>query len=316
MASERAFSFTNDSAEVAPPSTPKAPLISDLPWKGQLFLRSLDPALYLYDVRHIQSTFYQDLSQSGRTPWPDATPYTFDVCQRLNKWKEELPPSTPRPILTLFQLEFLYAYIVALGPSCKVPVVSDTNWLLIFESCIDYMNIMRPIIENVKLHAFFNYFELVRVKIIGKRLIESLRISYEQMLSSPMPQYPSGSVEAPILPFMASRNRRDSCGRAIDCINKILEILDSGRRRWSQGHLKDDFEQESAVMLARLRARNTDFQMYPSVGIPSTIAMVGPPYGRRSQGDVGLSNYLPEEGPVDPTNPRSARPGYSGYSSF
>jgi hypothetical protein len=313
MALERAFSFTNDSAEVAPPSTPKRPLTSNLPWKGQLFLRSLVPALHLYEVRHIQSTFYQDLSQSGRNPWPDASPYTFDVCQRLSKWKDQLPTSTPQPIMTLFQLEFLYAYITVLSPSCKVPMVNPANWLLIFESCIDYVNLMRPTIDDPKSHAFFNYFELVRVKVLGQRLIEALRMNYDDILNGQMPQFPPGSSETLMLPFLESRDRRDNGNRSIDCINKIIEILECGRRRWNQGHLRDDFEQKSAVMLARLSARGADFQLYPTGTFSGSIPVNM--RGRLSQGNVGLGGFVPED-VIDPTNPRRTRPGYSGYSSF
>jgi len=217
--------------------------------------------------------------------------------------------------MTLFQLEFLYAYIVVLGPSCKVPVVSNTHWLLIFESCVDYVDLVRPTIEDVKLHAFFNYFEIVRVNFLGGLLLEALQFNYDQILSSPMPQFPPDSTDSPVLPFIQSRNRRDNSERAIGCIYKIIDILEFGRRRWNQGHLKDRFEQSSAVMLARLRARNKEFHAYPSVGIPGTIPVSVTSYGQRSQGSVGLRDYLPEDPLGDSTNPRS-RPGHSGFSSF
>jgi hypothetical protein len=319
MACNRAFSFTNDSADVAPPAAHKDQLSSNLPWKDQLFLRPLEPALQLYNVRHIESTFYQDLSQSGRTPKQDATPYTFELCQKLSLWKEQLPDSNLPSITTLFQLEFLYAFVVLLSPSIKVPIVGVTNWLYIFDSCIDYMSLTRTIIEDTKRHAFFTYFELLRVRVLGSRFIEALQLCYEQILDENMPQssqFSYGSAQAPDLPFMAPRSAGDNCVRAIDCLNNALEILEFGRRRWNQGHLRDGFEQEAAVTLARLRARNAEYQPYPRGGAPSAIPVGGQVYGRRSQGDMGLSNYLPEGAPTDPTNPRRSRLGYSSYSSI
>ena len=246
-----------------------------------------------------------------------------------------------------------------IGPSCRVPVVYDTTWLLIFEACVEYLNLMKTIIDDVKRHAFFNYFEVLRVRYLGGLLLDALTFNLQQILTEPMPQPSSRtSGQVPVLPFMKSRIRTNNGKRASGCIRQILAILDFGGRRWNKMHLKERFERDSAMVLAKLEDTPLygDYTLPPiafpasmpypgplapgrihgtippaslpstmppvsvpgsfSVHIPDTMPINSQPYGRRSQGDMIMSNsYVPQVPNENPSNPRS-RPGLSGYSSI
>jgi hypothetical protein len=92
----RAFSFSDDSAKVKIPfqKAPSAPTTPQPMPTQKLWLQSYDHALDLINMRKLQSTWYTDMFQSGRTVWGEPYVYIWKVCDNMGKWYDALPAST------------------------------------------------------------------------------------------------------------------------------------------------------------------------------------------------------------------------------
>lgn len=267
-------------------------------WTNPLFLRSLQPALYLFDIRRVQSQAYQELHKSGRLPESELSGYTWGVYDDIRKWLDSIPQDVSQRMRIFFRLEALYSYILALSPSLKIPVISDLSKTLIFEHAIEFADQMQPVIQDTSWHPFLSYLDLNRVYFVGKQFLDALWQSYELLLSGAVPAVPPLPPSSAQPPLILPGSRRDNLNRATKCLNKIIEILGFARERWDIGHLRDTFEQGSAVMLGKLRLKQQELQVYPQNQQSS--------YNRRSpvEGDLSQPTFPPEEGAFPTGDPR------------
>ena len=263
----RAFSFSDDSANVYLPVVlnPMAPEMGGGP-TPQLFLRSLKPSLYLFDIRRVQSAFYQTTHSSKQTEWPTntASEYTTSILKDVRAWFATIPASLSQRHVLFFRLESLYSQILALSPSCRIPAsnMSDLSKTLIFEYTIQYADQLQPVVQDTNWHAFLTYVDFLRVNTIGRQFREGLWSNFDQLLLGGVPhsREPSvepGNAQAPP-PLSRSTSPLENCARAIQCLNNIIEILDYARRRWGMGGLRDKFEKESAVLMGKLRNKQQE----------------------------------------------------------
>src|SRR5579862_5280138 len=111
MVHARAFSFTDESTNVALPSLPTKSTMYDSPEDNQIWQQPLDSALHIFRLRQLQSSWYQDLFQSGRKPLANPDQYIFGACENMRKWAEAIPENVPGLVKEQFELEALYSYI-------------------------------------------------------------------------------------------------------------------------------------------------------------------------------------------------------------
>ena len=267
IAYDRAFSFTDDSANVFLPAILN-PLSSDMGGDNtpQLFLRSLKPSLFLFDIRRVQSAFYQTTHSSKQTEWPASTAsdYTASILKDVRAWYATIPASLSQRHILFFRLESLYSQILALSPSCRVPTsnISDLNKTLIFEYIIQYADQLQPVVQDTNWHPFLTYVDFLRVNTIGRHFREAMWSNFDQLLSGGVPHSREPSVEPgnapPPPPLARSTSPLENCARALQCLNNIIEILDYTRQRWGMGGLRDKFEKESAVLMGKLRNKQQE----------------------------------------------------------
>jgi hypothetical protein len=263
----RAFSFTDDSAAVSLPiPTSKMSPDSEENPTPQLFLRPLQPSLFLFDIRRVQSAFYQATHCSQQKEWPASTAadYTSSILQDIRSWFATVPDSLSQRHLFFFRLESLYSQILALSPSCRISQsrMSDLNKTLIFESTIQYVDQFLSAVKNSGWHPFLTYVDFLRVKNVGRHFREAMWTNFDQLLTggiahSPEPSARAGSAQ-PLSPLIRSTSPLDNCFRAITCLENIIDILSYARRRWGPGVIREKFAQESAVLMGKLKNKRQE----------------------------------------------------------
>ncbi|KAI9699027.1 MAG: hypothetical protein M1836_003216 [Candelina mexicana] len=256
----RAFSFSDDSTNVALPACSKTTSSPGLPWNEQLWLQPLTPAHHLFRIRKIQSVWYQDLFQSDRVAWANPCPYMFSLAQQLKNWQEDIPHSTPATIKDLFELEVLYSHIHASAPNGKVHTVSEQGRYLQFLSCIQYAEKIDAVTRDSS-PAFYTFYDALRVDFVGAQFLEALWMNQNQILSGNVPQH--FTATAFIVPVPLPGEASDNAGRAIKCIEQIIDVLGIFGSRWGHMTLQDRFRNKSSAMLTKLRQQQAERTVCP-----------------------------------------------------
>jgi hypothetical protein len=254
MSLDRAFSLTDDSASDVP-----LPESASDPSSSQVFQRSLKPSLYLFDIRRVQSAFYQTTRWSSRSPWPLATAATYasSVSNDIHSWYSTIPPTLPQRHLMLFNLERLYCQILVVSPNQRVSTnsMTDLNKELVFEYSAQYADLLQPIAQDVGWHAYLTYADICRAKYVGQKFVEVMWSDFDRLIKTTH-AIREGSPLTNSVPL-------DNGQRATVCLRKIIEILDFARHRWAMPEMREKFEQESAVLFSRLKSRQIEVNSPP-----------------------------------------------------
>jgi Fungal specific transcription factor domain/Fungal Zn(2)-Cys(6) binuclear cluster domain len=284
---ERPFSFTDDSASnVLLPSSSSTNSSSSSRSNSQLFSRSLEPSLFLFDIRRVQSAFYQTSTCSSRHEWSSATStqYLTSILSDIESWYTTIPSNVLEKHRTYFLSESLYSQALAMSPSEHIPLknMSDPSKTHLLQCAAEYANLMQSMIDDSSGHAFLTYTDILRVQYIGKQLLAVMWSSLD-LLTSGTQTTMSGE-----LTFASPLER---CTRAINCLRQILDILEYGRKRWGLSNARERFEQESAVLLGRLRNRQQELSAY---SIPAVVSSTNqtmpqlPPYAPNMMPEMGM----------------------------
>lgn len=253
MVHARSFSFTDDSTSVALPSQPMGSNDSN----GKIIHgpRSIETALLLFQLRQIQSSWFQELFQSSRDQLQNSNIYIWQMCQEMREWSESFPDSLPLAFKEFFDLELLYSYVYCLAPSCRVQTVSTYGKTLICEYSIAYMQKIFPISRDPINVAFYTYHDALRVYFVGSQFLAVLSGDLDQLLNGIVTLTPSlaGSPPPPPLPSNAGV---DNVDRSINCIKHIKETLRTFGHRWEDSKvLLSNFESQAESLLIALRRR-------------------------------------------------------------
>ncbi|KAH0538654.1 hypothetical protein FGG08_004791 [Glutinoglossum americanum] len=265
MVHARAFSFTDESTDVALPSIPTKLASRGFQGGKQIWQQPLDSALHLFRLRQLQSSWYQELFQSGRSPLASPDQYIYGVCENTREWSETIPESVSAPIREQFELEALYSYIYALAPTRRSYVISEPARVLTFEYCATYAEKLLPIAMNRASTAFYTFHDALRVYFLGSLFVATLRENEELLLNgvAPVVTYAPRPDEPPIPPF-PTRGRAGNASRAINCINRVIRILEAYGDRWDDAAaLCERFKDESASMVTKLHQRSESMAVSP-----------------------------------------------------
>lgn len=262
---ERTFSFTDDSAsDVFLPSSSSTTSSGSQRSSSQIFSRSLEPSLFLFDIRRVQSALYQTTVCSSRNEWSHATSsqYINSILSDIRGWYITIPSNVLKHHGSYFLLESLYSQILVVSPSVHVPLtnMSDPSKTHLIQCAAEYINLMQSVIQDASRHAFLTYADILRVKFIGKQVLAVMWSGLDLLLSGTQTTL-SGELT------MASPLER--CTQAITCLRQTLDILEYGSKRWGLSGPREKFEQESAVLLGRLKNRQQELGGYT---MPATMA--------------------------------------------
>jgi hypothetical protein len=250
MVHARTFSFTDDSTSVDFPSW--APTAAGVSLAGQ---HSLEPAGLLFQLRSVQSSWYQELFQSSRVPLPNPVQYVWQICQEMRDWSESFPDSLPLAFKDFFDLELLYSYVYCLAPSCRIQTITQYGRTLIFEYSIAYMQKIFPISKDPINTAFYTYHDALKVYFVGSQFLAVLIDDADHLLSGVLPYNPTvvGSPPPPPLPINTGL---DSIDRSLNCVTHVRETLKTLGQRWNNSKaLLSSFEVQSEPILSDLLQR-------------------------------------------------------------
>lgn len=266
----RAFSFGDDSAKVKvpfskqPASNPTSPAANA---SKQIWLKSHEEALQLITLRKIQSQWYTDLFQTGRTRWDEPYPYIWSTCESMRKWFEGLPSSTSRNSRAFFELDLLYSYVYVLSPSPRVPVISPFAQKLIFEYCIQYADLMLRLISDPAYTAPLTFYDAMRVYMTGRQFLDVLQHNLDGLLNGTLPPHPEVKPTAAPPPPMpvpqlppGETVLRFNIMRSIGCIRQITECLARFGIRWGYMSWNQRYQAETTDMLNELNSRSRELE--------------------------------------------------------
>jgi hypothetical protein len=277
MAQKRAFSFSDNSADVAFPRITGASATPTTPTR--LWLQTFDCALDVFRLRQLQSRFYQDIFQTAREPWTMPYSYIWQCWQKLNEWYQALSPSIPDSYRTLLGLELLYSYVYLLTPSPKVPVICELAQSLVFEYCIECIDQFHSGLSNPTTRPWFNVVDAIRIYMVGRHFLDTLEKYQDRILAGLLPDpanLPPAAAPPPPYPFP---QRVDNMERSFDCISKTQSILNTFGIRFGFMEWRDTFQKDSDMIVQGLVTQNnrrysTEHQQISESG-PQTQAYAG-----------------------------------------
>jgi len=270
MALGLAFSFTDDSAPHVLLPTLATDQEAQLP--AQLFLRSVRPSLFLFDIRRVQSAFYQRTRWSSRNVWTmdAASSYTSSTLEDIRAWHSTLPPSFSQRHLQSFYLEFLYSQALALSPNEVIPIssIQDSSKIAFFHGAIQFSEQLQSMLRNQEMQACLCYADFCRARFVSRQFQNIIWASFDLLIRG------GRSIGAPV----STASPLENCNGALQFLGNMSRILEWPKRRWGICALQEVFEQESAVLLARL----TTIQQEHTAG------QMGPPtmYGTQHQPSI------------------------------
>ncbi|KAF1944592.1 Zn(II)2Cys6 cluster transcripitional activator [Clathrospora elynae] len=286
----RAFSFSDEAANVAFPfySSAASPKFSSP--QSQVFQQSFDSALDLFRIREIQSEWYMDLFQSGREPWQNPYSYIWKQYARMFSWLQDMPQSTLPAVKDFFELELLYSCVYILSPSPRIPHIHEYAQRLIFEHCITYATNLLSILNKTSniTKPPVTFYDAMRAYMTGRQFVDVLSRNMDAILDprpaipptslanqvdSEDPLAPPEQISAPPFPSPQLSDQQmlplDPNTRAIKAINDFTSVLSNFGLRFGFTHWRDRFQRESAALTAQLYQRtNASPHASPPVTYP------------------------------------------------
>ncbi|OJD19749.1 hypothetical protein AJ78_00248 [Emergomyces pasteurianus Ep9510] len=294
----RAFSFTDDSANIPLPELPLQPIEGVLSWTTTLFSNSIEPAIHLFKIRSIQSKAYQIMFFSGINPAPKTSTYTWGVCAEAQRWFNAIPKTLPGHLLVFYNMELCYTFVILLSPSNHNPSVSTLHRVLLFEYAIKFISNIHQIINAASWPLFFSYIDIQRVYTVASKFIDALDQSYDEILSDIIPN-PSPSIHPGTHqpPHISPSDRLDSANRALKCLCSICEILTYAHTRWNMRDLLDEFQRSSVHLEKRLMQSQAQQAQHhvDMVPIVPAVSLSTPVYAMHPQNPQYISQQLQQE---------------------
>lgn len=246
-----------------------------------MWLQSFDAALELIKFRQIQSSWYSELFQSGRTPWPDPYSYIWKVYNDMTNWFNNLSATTQPTVRDFFELELLYSYVYILSPSPRCPEPNEHAQRLIFEHCISYSGKMLHLTTDSSStkRTPLTFYDCLRAYMTGRHFVDVLTKNFDGLLRPGVPTpssfssqsmdaevdplAPTGIIQPPPLPIpsaaydLSASDTNTPIARAIGALNDFISVLSyfSARFGFVNMSWRDRFQRESHPLLSQLQQR-------------------------------------------------------------
>ncbi|KAK3324343.1 fungal-specific transcription factor domain-containing protein [Cercophora scortea] len=252
MVHARAFSFTDDAISVGSPSVSTGSFMSGL---------SGSPSVHLFELRRLQSNWYQTLFQCDPTDLlPDATSFVWQMCSEMRRWSESLPENLPIGFREMFDLELRYSYVYCIAPSARAPHMTAYGRMLIFEHAIAYIDRTYDVANAATNTAFYTYHDALRVYFMGSQFVAVLRDAGDSLLSGSIVPIPLSLPEQALPPPLPKRydpaSGGDNLDRSLRALERVSLSLKKYGDRWEDAlALMDSFETMSGGVMESLKAR-------------------------------------------------------------
>ena len=214
MVHRRAFSFTDDSANIEPE------IIS----KEEMFRQASEPARQLFRLRQLESSLYQKVyftdGQIMKEPWSAIAAGLNDA----REWANNLPLSIARPLRALFQSELLYVNVLILSAPGTAAAFHVNGEVIFIETVIQYAEITSSLIQSSEEFAFYTSHDVLRASYIARRFLEVLEAGGPSLFQRLSGQSVLRGSERP-RPSLAYRGIKEWIGLAIGTIAHLDKIL-------------------------------------------------------------------------------------------
>lgn len=230
MAHRRAFSFTDDSSNVALPRnlSPFTPSPKSGPEEEPYFLHSIEPSIQLIRLRQLQSSAYQKLFKSSCQRIPDPWQIVCDSLSDLRRWKDRIPAMIEEPIKRLLQCELLYGNILILSRPGLLDNLNSYGQALLFCYACEFVEIMCSTIGEQEKFAFYTSCDLLRVSLVARQFITIFQGGPALLLDgvNPVPpSFSSGCIPPPPIPILKRGKVLNDAVRCLDGLDEILKHL-------------------------------------------------------------------------------------------
>ena len=214
MVHRRAFSFTDDSANIS----------SETVSKADMFRQASEPARQLSRLRRLESLLYQKVyfsdGQVIEEPWPAIAAGLSEI----RGWVDNLPLSIARPLRALLQSEVLYVNVLVLSAPSAAALFYGEGDATLFENAVQYADITSSLIQNSEEFALYTSHDVLRVSYVASRFLEVLEASGPSLFQRLSGQSILRGSETP-LPAPSYRGIKESIDLAISTIAHLDKIL-------------------------------------------------------------------------------------------
>lgn len=230
MAHRRAFSFTDDSSNVALPRNqcPFSLSPKSVPKEEPYFLHSIEPSMQLIRLRQLQSSAYQKLFKSSCQRIQDPWQIVSDSLNDMRRWMDHIPDMVQEPIKSLLQCELLYGNILLLSRPGLLDALNSYGQVLLFCYACEYTEIMLSTSRDQEIFAFHTSCDLLRVYLVARQFIKNFRGGSALFLDGVTPVPPSfspGCPPPPPIPIIKRCQVLNDAVRCLDGLDKILKHL-------------------------------------------------------------------------------------------
>ena len=251
----RAFSFTDDSTNVRlfvkPLPSQSSPQLSLTPSDWQL--RHSTPSLQLWQIRRLQSSWYQSLFQSHPSalaePWQSR-------CKALNEmqhWVNTLADSVPPPLQLPIRSEILYSSILLIWPPGMTTEMDHHGKSLILQYSIDYADVTWNMCMSGD-STICTYLDVSRAFFVGRRLLEVLQGDYKCLLDSKEFEVSVLSNEHVTPPTFIKTRLEAKVKDTTHSVQCLIQIIDTLGKRFEIPTGYDGFKRQSANVLQSLHS--------------------------------------------------------------
>jgi hypothetical protein len=222
MVLQRPFTFSDDSVLVSLPraSSPATPMAA---------------AIHLFNLRKLQSDWYQSLHLSGSEPIPYSSAYVRTHTALLASWKSQIPTDISASTRDWLLLEWHYLNIYIVAPSPKIPRCTVEAMTTIYRHSAEYARTFRRVLSDSSF--VYTYHDALRTYFVGSNLLLALYAS----------EPPDGA--------------------ALDIVDDLVHVLTTMIIRWPDAEaLRDKFRAEAAFVVQRMRERSWEQQLPHDMG--------------------------------------------------
>ncbi|PYH86065.1 hypothetical protein BO82DRAFT_273167 [Aspergillus uvarum CBS 121591] len=284
---ERPFSFSDESVNVALPSTTAGSMLSE---QSHLFLRSSEPAWHLVKIRQILSEAYSRNYFHDHDSCPLYAKSTWALGAEAYEWFDATPNTMPSHFHVLYKLELLYTVVIILSPNDEPPTaVGEYRNVVLFERCMQYLGQIQETLRNPAWSPFLTFWDMHRALQAIRRLMRELTENHDLPLSPSVPVLPAVPPETPSALVLDGEDCLNFYARATACLSDIHCILRFGLRKWGDDPVFEEMQQLSETFQRRL---------------------ISSPAPYMAGAGAGAGAYMPGYSTMVSAGPGSGHPGY------
>ncbi|OJZ92294.1 hypothetical protein ASPFODRAFT_202092 [Aspergillus luchuensis CBS 106.47] len=248
---ERTFSFSDESVDVALPSSATS-LGASLTEKSHIFLRSSEPAWHIVKIRQILSEGYQRKYFHEHETSLQAPASTWALCSKAYEWFGKFPSNVPNHFPILYRLELSYTIVVILSASDEPTALCDYSKIVLFHCCMQYINELYEVLKNPTWLPLMTFLDIQRTYQVGRRFIRDVTENQDLLLDPSIPALPSIPPETPEQLILSGEDCMSFYARASECLLQINNLLQYGASKWGATGIFGEFQQMSEPARSRL----------------------------------------------------------------